>query len=100
MIYFGFFRLGITNLLMWSVAAMLFAQLWLCLRKDKISGRRHDWLLGAIAWFFLLWGLFYDFPLWIPTDNPNYYAWKTAIGFISMFPIFAANILLFCRRRG
>ena len=74
---------------------MLFAQLWLRLRKDKISGRHHDWLLGTIAWFFLLWGLLYDFPLWIPADNPNYYVWKTVIGFISMFPIFVSNVFLF-----
>ena len=101
MIYLGFFRLGITNILMWATAYVFLLQ-YRALRRHAMPcqpNAEHCALLLAVAGFFIFWGLFYDIPLWIAPSDHNYYVVKSVIGFLTVFPVFACALHLWWKMR-
>lgn len=93
MIVIGMFRLGVTNLLMWLIASLLIREsCWLRQHNRCLLRRDHQHFLLAIAYFFLIWGFLYDFPLLVNPLNPYYYVTKSLIGVITTFPVFLMTL--------
>jgi hypothetical protein len=94
MFYIGFFRVGVTNVLMWSIVILLLIQVNAMRSHPCLFAREHCNVLLTLAWYFFVWGLFYDLRLWLSPEAPHYDMVKTAIGVISLFPFFVNKLVL------